>query len=200
MISAGLTGGIASGKTTTARVFGQMGARRIDADEVAHGVLRRPDIRAQIESRFPGVLDAHGQVDRTRLAPRVFAEPDARAWLNARIHPPVREEIRRTLDRWQADGWDGLVVVEVPLLIESGTPRRYGPVILAWCPAPLQLHRLMARDGLTRDEAELRLAAQLPLDKKRASADYIIDTSSPLDDVRRQAEAIMRALTAAPHG
>jgi dephospho-CoA kinase len=197
MITAGLTGGIASGKTTVAGMFTRLGARVIDADAVAHEVLRRPDIIAAVAARFGrSVLDDRGGVDRKRLGSAVFADPAEREWLNHLTHPPVRDEIRRHLAAPAAGGAPALTIVDVPLLVESGEPRRYGPMILAYCPEEIQVERLMRRDCLNRAAALQRVRAQRPIDEKRAVADFIIDTSGPLADTFRQVRDVHARLLA----
>jgi dephospho-CoA kinase len=195
LVTAGLTGGIASGKSTVAGFFRELGARVIDADAIAHQVLHREAVVGDLIRRFgAGILAPDGRVDRRRLGPRVFGDPEGREWLNRRIHPEVREEIAQRLEEERLAGAHSLAVVDVPLLVESGEPRRYGPLILAWCPPALQLHRIMARDGLAEPEARARLEAQLPIDGKRALADHIIDTSGAFEETRRQVESAYLAL------
>lgn len=195
LVTAGLTGGIASGKTTVAGFFRELGARVIDADAIAHRVLRRQAVVRDLVGRFGGgILAPDGRVDRRLLGPLVFGDPAAREWLNRRVHPEVREEIARRLEEERRAAAHPLAVVDVPLLVESGEPHRYGPLILAWCPPAIQLRRIMARDGLKETEARSRLESQLPIDEKRARADYIVDTSGTLEEVRRQVETVYQAL------
>jgi len=195
MITAGLTGGIASGKTTVAGMFARLGARVIDADAVAHEILLRDEIVCAVTARFGrSVLDDQGRVDRKRLGGAVFADPVHRTWLNRLMHPPVRAEIQRRLDEPSDGGAPPLTIVDVPLLVESGEPRRYGPLILAYCPEEIQVERLMRRDALNRSAALQRIQAQRPIDEKRAAADFIVDTSGPLADTFRQVQDVRRLL------
>ena len=195
MITAGLTGGIASGKTTVAGMFARLGARVIDADAVAHEILLRDEIVFAVAARFGrSVLDDRGRVDRKRLGGAVFADPAHRAWLNRLMHPPVRAEIRRRLDEPGDGGTPPLTIVDVPLLVESGEPRRYEPLILAYWPEEIQVERLMRRDSLNRSAALQRIRAQRPIDEKRAVADFIVDTSGPLADTFRQVQDVRRLL------
>ena len=195
LVTAGLTGGIASGKSTVAGFFRELGARVIDADAIAHRVLQREAVVGDLVQRFgDGILAPDGRVDRRRLGPRVFGDPEAREWLNRRIHPAVREEIAHRLEEERRAGAHRLAIVDVPLLVESGEPRRYGRLVLAWCPPALQLQRIMARDGLREEEARARLASQLPIDEKRAHADHIVDTSGTFEETRRQVESCYLAL------
>lgn len=195
LVTAGLTGGIASGKTTVAGFFDELGALVIDADAIAHLVLQRQAVVWDLIGHFgTGILTADGRVDRSRLGPRVFGDPDDREWLNRRIHPEVREMIAQRLEVERRAGAHPLAVVDVPLLVESGEPRRYGPLVLAWCPPALQLRRIMARNGLKEADARARLESQLPIDDKRAHADHIVDTSGTFEETRRQVESVYRAL------
>ncbi len=195
MISAGLTGGIASGKTTVAGFFRDAGAAVVDADRMAHEVLREPEVRTCIVDRLgETVLDAAGEVDRHRLGPKVFGDDALRTWLNELVHPRVRHRIREAMDTLAVAAPDGVIIVDVPLLIESGHPRRYGPVILAYCPPAVQLDRLVRRDGLPPEEARARIRSQLPIDEKRPHADYLIDTTRPMTETRLRVTEVLAAL------
>jgi len=196
LLTAGLTGSIATGKSTVAAIFRRLGDVVLDADAIAHEVLARPGIRAAIERHFgPTVMGGDGAVDRSRLGKIIFADDAERRWLNRLTHPPIRREIRRRLGRLAESGAAELVIVEVPLLLESRQPRRYGPVILAWCPAHIQRERLMSRDDLSREAAERRIRSQLPIEDKRVMADYIIDTSATLAETEVQVAQVRRRLT-----
>lgn len=194
---AGLTGGIATGKTTVAGFFVELGARVIDADLIAHEILRRPEVLGTVRERFgQGVMAPDGDVDRKLLGSRVFADSEARLWLNRLVHPLVREEIARRLAAERTVFPHALFIVDVPLLIESGAYRLYGPLILAYCPMEIQLRRMLSRDGLARAEALSRLAAQVPIAEKLQFADYVIDTSCPLQDTRRRVRDVYERLMA----
>ncbi|MBN2430882.1 MAG: dephospho-CoA kinase [Acidobacteria bacterium] len=195
LLTAGLTGSIATGKSTVAGFFRQLGDVVLDADVIARKILDRPAVRTAIQEHFgPAVMDATGAVDRPRLAEIIFDDETARLRLNTLTHPAIRREIRRRLRLLAAAGAAELVIVEVPLLLESARPRRYGPVILAYCPAEIQLQRLMRRDGLSHEAAERRIRAQIPIDEKRPMADYIIDTSTTETETKKQALQVRRRL------
>jgi dephospho-CoA kinase len=192
-----LTGSIATGKSTVAGMFHRLGDAVIDADAIAHEVLRRPAVRQAIREKFgPAVTDEAGEIDRPHLGEIIFSDGPSRAWLNRLTHPPIRFEIRRQIRRLFRENPRRLIIVEVPLLLESGRSRRYGPVILAWCPEKMQLERLMKRDGLTQASAERRVRAQLSIAEKRLRADYIVDTSLPLAETSRQVEQVRQRLLA----
>lgn len=192
----GLTGGIASGKSTVSRMLREMGAHVLDADVIAREVVEpgTPGLAA-VAARFPGVLTPEGRLDRARLGTRVFGDAAERAALNRIIHPLVSQA---SLEKMQALAAQGLerVIYDVPLLIENGLHAGMEGVILVWVPRPVQQARLMARDGLDEAAAEARLASQLPLDDKRPHATWIIDNSGDLASTRAQVERVWQAVLA----
>ncbi|MBU8900107.1 dephospho-CoA kinase [Corallococcus sp. H22C18031201] len=194
----GLTGGIASGKSTVTRMLRELGAQVLDADVLAREVVEpgTPGLAA-VAARFPGVVGPDGRLDRAKLGAHIFATPTERAALNAITHPLVREAFIRRVQALEAQGVER-VIYDVPLLIESGMHAWMAGVALVWVPRDVQKARLMSRDGLDSSAAEARLAAQLPLDDKRAHATWVIDNSAGLDATRAQVEAMWRAMLA--HG
>ncbi|NOK04392.1 MULTISPECIES: dephospho-CoA kinase [unclassified Myxococcus] len=192
----GLTGGIASGKSTVTRVLRELGAEVLDADVIAREVVEpgTPGLAA-VAARFPGVVGSDGRLDRAKLGARVFGDPAERAALNDITHPLVRQAF---MDKLQALEERGVarVIYDVPLLIESGMHAWMEAVAVVWVPRALQKARLMSRDGLDSDAADARLAAQLPLDDKRAHATWVIDNSGDLASTRAQVEAMWRAMLA----
>lgn len=197
----GLTGGIASGKSTVAAMFRALGAHIIDADEVYHSLIQpgpspdhRPSPLAQrINSEFPGTLRADGTLDRPALASVVFGDPAKRRALELITHPAVAQEVAARIATLHAAGVER-VLYDVPLLYERGLEQGMHGVIVVWVPHDLQRQRLQQRDGFSDTDAERRLAAQLPLDEKRKRADWVIDNSGPLDATRQQVEHIWRIL------
>ena len=192
----GLTGGIASGKSTVSRMLRELGAHVLDADVLAREVVEpgTPGLAA-IAARFPDVLTPDGRLDRAKLGARVFGNPTERAALNAIIHPLVGQAF---LEKMQALAAQGLerVIYDVPLLIENGLQAGMDGVLLVWVPRPLQKSRLMARDGLDEAAAEARLGSQLPLDGKREHATWIVDNSGELASTRAQVEQVWQAMLA----
>ena len=192
----GLTGGIASGKSTVSRMLRELGAQVLDADVLAREVVApgTPGL-AGVAARFPGVVGADGQLDRAALGARVFADPAERAALNALLHPLIAQAF---LERTQALAEAGVprVIYDAPLLIENGLHTRMEGVILVAVPREVQRARLMARDGLSAEAAEARLASQLPLEAKRQHATWVVDNSGDLAATRAQVEAIWKALVA----
>ena len=167
------------------------GAHVIDADAVYHDLIRpcggRPSPLAErIEARFAGVVDtASGTVDRRRLGQRVFTDATERAELEALTHPAVAAEVAQRMDALQRQGLS-VAFYEVPLLFEKGLEKGLDGTVVVWVPSAEQLRRLRERDGLGEAQARQRLAAQQPIDAKRAQATWVIDNSGPLADTRAQ--------------
>ena len=186
----GLTGGIASGKSTVTAMFRELGAPVIDADEVARDVveLGTPGL-AEVARRFPGVVDASGRLDRAALGQRVFADPAERRALEAIVHPRIREEVARRIEALARTGVT-VVLYDAALLIENELHRGMDGVIVVSAPESLQRSRLAARDGLDDAAITARLAAQLPLADKRAHATWVVDNGGSLDETRAQVRRI----------
>jgi dephospho-CoA kinase len=192
----GLTGGIASGKSTVSRMLRELGAHVLDADVIAREVVEpgTPGLAA-VAARFPNVLTPDGRLDRAKLGARVFADPAERAALNAIIHPLVGQAFLEKMQALASQGQER-VIYDVPLLIENGLQAGMDGVLLVWVPRPLQKARLMARDGLDEAAAEARLASQLSLDDKRRHATWIVDNSGDLSSTRAQVEQVWQAMLA----
>lgn len=190
----GLTGGIATGKSTVTAMFRALGLPVIDADALAREVVEpgQPAL-AELGARFPGVIGPDGRLDRKKLGERVFGDPAERAALNAITHPRIRElALRRTAEL--AETGAPVALYDAPLLIENRLHEGMDGVILVWCPREVQRARLMARDGLTEAQAEARLASQLPIDAKRPYATWLIDNSGALEATRAQVEQVAAKL------
>jgi len=195
MLRVALTGGIATGKTYCLARLAALGAPVIDADRLARDAVAPGTTGlAAVTARFGSeVLEPDGALDRARLAAIVFADPDARRDLERIIHPIVY----RGISDWTAglaSAGRPLAVADVPLLYETGHDRDFDRVVVAACPPDLQVRRLAGRDGLAEPEARRRLAAQWPIERKRASADYVIDTGGTLEATDRQVEDVWAAL------
>ena len=190
----GLTGGIASGKSTVARKLEQLGAVTIDADVLARDVvaLGTEGLKAVVARFGDSVLAANGSLDRRALARVIFADPRARADLNAIIHPLVRERAAEL----EAAAPAGAVVVHViPLLVETGQQDRFDAVVVVDTTVEEQLRRLTCRDGLTRTEAEQRVAAQASREERLGAATHVIDSSGPVQETMRQVGELWRSLS-----
>jgi len=194
ILRVGLTGGIASGKSTVGGFLTQLGAGVIDADAVAHDVVSpQGPAYGDVVARFGRrVLDADGRIDRGVLGGIVFSDPGALEDLNAIVHPRVRAEANQRMAELESVGF-GIAVLDAALLVETGMYRDLDRLVVVRCAAESQLRRLVLR-GLTRRDATLRLAAQAPIERKIAVADYLIDTSGAIDDSRRQTERVWTQL------
>jgi len=186
----GLTGGIGSGKSTVSAMFRELGADVIDADQLAREVVE-PGTPAleEIGRRFPGVVDAEGNLDRAALGARVFADASERRALEAIVHPRIREEMARRTEALARAG-RGVVLYDAALLIENGLHRGMDGVVLVSAPEAVQRARLAARDGLGDAAISARLAAQLPLADKRAHATWVVDNGGSPEETRAQVRRI----------
>jgi len=187
----GLTGGVACGKSTVARFFQDLGAYIIDADRVGHEMIEpgRPAYQDIVDHFGENILDAGG-IDRRKLGPRVFADPQQLRRLNAIVHPRIIARSQELAAEQQRRNPHAVVIVDAALIFESGIGGTMCKVIVAWCRPEQQLERLMAKTGVSREEAERRIKAQMPMEEKRRRADYVIDCSGTLEQSRAQANAI----------
>ena len=191
----GLTGGIASGKTTFAAALRARGVPVIDADALARAAVAPGSFAlAEIARAFgPDVLAADGTLDRRRMADIVFADPDARRRLETITHPAVRRAMAEETARLAAAGHE-LVFYDTPLLFEVGLDRTLDSVAVVWAPPDVQRARLAARDGLGLAEADARLAAQLPIDEKAARADFVVENAGPAPELAAKADRLLADL------
>ncbi len=198
LIVAGLTGGIASGKSTVAAMLAQTGVRIIDADRIARDVVApgREAFQAVCVHFGEAVLQPDGQLDRARLGAMVFNDPRARQDLERIVHPFVFQQISADLKQLAAAQPGAVVILDIPLLIESGWHTALPFIVLVHVPEALQLSRLIRRDGLSAADARSRIRAQMPIEAKRVYADAIIDNSGPRDATRQQVRALYRQLRA----
>ena len=177
----GLTGGMGTGKTTVCRMFRSMGARVIDADRIAHAALK-PRSRTGA-----AVAKAFGTIDRKALGRIVFADPRLRRKLESIVHPYI---IRRVLE--EAGGAGGLVVIDAPLLFETGLDGKVDTTAVVTASRKNQLKRLHAKTGLSAPELTARIRSQMPLSQKVRLADFIIDNNGPLQQTKKQVESLRR--------
>ncbi|MCA1690825.1 MAG: dephospho-CoA kinase [Acidimicrobiales bacterium] len=188
MYVVGLTGGIGSGKSTVSAMLARRGAAVVDTDVIARQVVEPPTpAYAAIVDRFgPGVVVAGGGLDRRALADLVFDDPQALADLNAIVHPAVRAEVAERLAAEQAG--DSVVVLVVPLLVETGMPYDVGVVIVVDCPEDVAVRRLVDARGMDEADVRRRLAAQASREERRARADLVIDNAGSLAELEAQVE------------
>ena len=198
VLRVGLTGGIASGKTTVAGFLSELGAFVLDADRIGHELLAPGGGAVDaVAARFGrDVLAADGGIDREALGKRVFGDPEGRKTLEAIVHPGIRDEIERRIVAHARSGTgSGVAIVDAALLVETGQYKSFDRLIVLRCERDTQLRRLEAR-GLTEAEAEARLGAQAPLETKLAAADYVIDTETETNETRQQTEQVWTTLLA----
>jgi dephospho-CoA kinase len=195
MLRAGLTGGIACGKSTVAAILREMGFRVLDADLLAHQLIEpgQPAYEEVLREFGREICDAQGRIDRARLGAIVFADPAKLAQLNRIIHPRVLEASDRQFAEWAKTEPHGAAFIEAALLVEAGYHRRLDRLVVAWCTPQQQKERLIAR-GMTHDEAERRIGAQMPIEEKKRFATDLIDCSRTLEETRRQVEALAARL------
>jgi dephospho-CoA kinase len=194
----GLTGGIASGKSTVARFFRELGAYVIDADRLAREVLEpgKPGFKEVLEAFGEGYLSSDGSLNRERLAHLVFSDSQARKRLEAIVHPKLLELRQKLVGEIIAKDPHAVIISDAPLLIETGLHTQVDVVVVVWVPREVQIERLMERDGLSRQEAEERLRSQIPLSEKLAFAHYVVDDSRSMEDARQQVKNIFSELQA----
>ena len=203
LLRVGLTGGIATGKSTCLRHFAALGIPTIDSDAIARDLVRpaTPGLAAVVARFGPGVLAPDGSLDRFALGRIVFSDEQARHDLEGIIHPGVFARLQHwfAAEGERADTQDAglgtaVAIADVPLLYEVGSEEAFDRVVVAACTPDQQVARVMTRDGLTESEAQQRIAAQWPIDAKAARADFVIDTSGTKEQTQRQVEEIVDKL------
>jgi dephospho-CoA kinase len=198
----GLTGGIACGKSLVAQCLRTLGAQIIDADELAHRLLEpgQAGYQVVVDAFGPSILDANegttpAPINRRRLGGIIFADAAQRKRLEAILHPLIFDAADRQRAALEAASLNALIIFVAPLLFETGADRRVDRTIAVVADEATQASRLMARDGLSREEALQRIRAQWPVGEKQRVADDTIDGARPQDDVRRQVAELYKKLT-----
>lgn len=193
MIVIGLTGSIGMGKSTVARMFAEEGAPAFDSDAAVHALYAQGGAAvAPVAAAFPGV-ERGGAIDRAALSPLVVDNPEAMRRLEAIVHPLVREAQADFLRRNREAGVKA-VVLDIPLLFETGAAGAFDKIVVVSAPAEIQRARVLARPGMTPEKFESLLARQVPDAEKRARADFVIDTGGSLEATRAQVRAVLDAL------
>jgi dephospho-CoA kinase len=194
----GLTGGLASGKSTVAARFRARGVPVIDADQLAREVVEpgSEGLARVVEAFGEGVLAPDGSLDRARLGELVFAAPEKRRALNAILHPRIGALSAQRITALDAAG-EPLACYEAALLVENGLSDAFRPLVVVAVLPEVQVARAMARDGSTEDQARARVAAQLPLATKIAAADHVIDNAGSAAETERRADEVLEAIRAA---
>jgi len=195
MFILGLTGSIGMGKTTTARLFAEEGVPVHDSDAAVHRLYEGEAVAA-IEAAFPGTT-ADGKVDRQKLGGRVVNDALALKRLEAIVHPLVRQSETRFLELARAAG-EKIVVLDIPLLYETGGEKRVDAVVVVTAPAETQRQRVLERPGMTPEKLDALLAKQMPDSEKCARADFIVDSGGGLEAAREQVRNILREIAKLP--
>ena len=196
MIVAGLTGGIASGKSTVARLFRDMGCHIIDLDHLSRVVVEpdRPAWRDIVDWLGGDVLNNDRTLNRRRLAALAFTNTETRKHLDKIVHPRVFEDYEKKLMLIRENDSQAIVIADIPLLMEVDAQHRFDRVIVVYVPPEEQIARLIRRDGLTCQAALDRLKSQMPIDEKTKAADYVIDNTGSVDQTEQQVRAVYDAL------
>ena len=196
MLLIGLTGGIASGKTTVSNMFVKLGAHLIDADVIARDVVK-PDKPAwkEIVSAFgESVLGDKKEIIREKLAAAIFNSPEKRKQLEAITHPKIIEEENQLINEIRKNNKPGIIILDAALLIEAGHHNRVDKLIVVYLNKNTQIKRLRKRDSLSLADAEKRLDSQMSLDEKVNLANYVIDNGKSTDEVEKQVSQIYKKL------
>ncbi|ERS83964.1 dephospho-CoA kinase [Marinobacter sp. C1S70] len=186
----GLTGGIGSGKSTVARMFGALGVHWVDADDVARQVVEpgTQALRAIADHFGESILQGNGELDRAALRQKVFEDPEQRRWLEGLLHPIIRQELIRQLS--PEDYNLPYVMLVSPLLLETNQHELVERIVVVDVPEETQINRTMTRDGNSREQVERILAAQMPRAARREKADAIINNAQPLERVEASVHAL----------
>jgi dephospho-CoA kinase len=194
VIKAVLTGGIATGKSYVSTRLREAGVPLVDADVLSREVVApgTTGLAAVVRRFGREVLTSEGLLNRVRLGHIIFRDPAARRELEEIVHPAVRDRIQRFFDSLPRD--TPIAVADIPLFFETGKRGYFDKIIVVACPREMQLERIGVRDGLSREDAERRLAAQLPIDEKVKHADYVIRTDGTVQDTDRQVQDLLTKL------
>ncbi|MFN8008901.1 MAG: dephospho-CoA kinase [Terriglobia bacterium] len=196
MTRVGLTGGIASGKSTVCRMFREKGCQIIDADQVAHGLIRReqPCFEAVVKKFGREILDPSGEINRKKLGEIVFEDRSKLESLNSIVHPEVIRTILAILAGREKEHPRERSLVEASLMIESGFYKSFQRLIVVTCSPEQQMERLMARNGLSAEQSRNRVSLQMPLDEKIRFADFVVDNSGSLENTQAQVNHLFQKL------
>lgn len=193
-----LTGGIATGKSTVARLLGERGALILDADEVARQIVEpgKPCWESLRSLLGPDYFEPEGTIKRRKLRDGIIENSQLRLQVNAILHPSIISGMESEWNKATRANPTRPVVFDIPLLFEAGLAGRFDLVILVYTPPQIQVHRLMKRDGVSREEAEKTLAMQLPIDSKKPLAHIVVDNSRTPEATRRQVNELFLQLLA----
>lgn len=192
----GLTGGIATGKSTVSAILENAGAVIIDADRIARMVVKKnmPAYRQILDKFGKSILLPDGAIDRTALGNLIFNDPQKKQLLNTIVHPYVRKETDRQLKHLEKNNPDALVILDIPLLFEAGMGSDLSEVIVVYAPEHIQIKRLMKRDHISHADAMARVRSQMPIEEKKKLATMVIDNSGTREHTRKQTLEIFQRL------
>ena len=192
MLRVGLTGGIASGKSTVARTFRELGAHVLDADRIAREIVPpgSPALARIARAFGKELIRPDGTLDRAALGAVVFADAGKRRVLEGILHPLILDEIDRRVDELERSDPQGVVIVEAALILEMGRQAEFDTLVVVWADEQQQRRRMMQRDGLSAEDAGRRLDAQMPLAEKRGRAQFVVDNSGDQAACRADAERV----------
>ncbi len=198
MLRIGLTGSIASGKSTISQMFTALGVRVIDTDVIARRVVMpgSTGLTRLVAEFGKNLLRNDGSLNRQLLGELIFADPEKRQRLNNILHPLISAVTEEEIKKYSRQHPNGMIIVDVPLLIETNLSHCFYPIILVWVPTAIQLERLKARDDIDEKTAKLKISSQMSPDEKRKHADFIIDNSGSLAASKTQVEKIFHCLQA----
>ena len=198
MLRVGLTGGIASGKSTVGRMLGELGCKVIDSDGITRQLFEAGHpINAAVSEAFgPAVVASDGSINRKVLGEMVFNSPELRQKLNGLVHPAIKKRQEEFLMQAGAEDPHAIGIVEAALIIEAGNYKNYDKMVVVSCPPNVQRQRLRERSGLTPKQIETRIASQMPIEEKVKFADYVVDNSGDIENLRRQVETVYSQLRA----
>ncbi|MFH2045182.1 MAG: dephospho-CoA kinase [Pseudomonadota bacterium] len=196
MITAGLTGGIATGKSTVSSFLKEAGATIIDADIIAkEAVIKNSPAWHDIIKAFgKEVLLADGEINRTYLGDIIFRDHSKKVVLNKIVHPYVSKKMFEMVEETRQSSPDSVLILDIPLLIESGTYKRFEDVILVYIPEEIQLKRLMERDSISETDAMYKIRSQMPIEEKKQHATIVIDNSESIEATKQKAIEVFNCL------
>ncbi len=198
MVLVGLTGGIGTGKSTVSSLLETYGARIIDADKIAREVVKpgTPGLTALFREFGSRILGDDGGLDRSSLAQMVFGDPAVRRRVNELLHPLIIAKIHRRITQYRQKDANGVIVIDAPLLLETGLDELVKFVLVVYASEAVQMHRLMKRDKLSSDEARGRIRAQMPLKEKVKKADFVINNDGSVEHTSAQVKEAWNLITA----
>ncbi|MDQ7056597.1 MAG: dephospho-CoA kinase [Persephonella sp.] len=193
MLKVGLTGSIGTGKSTVAGIFKEFGAYVISADKIVHKLLEEEEIKEKIREEFGDVFTPEGKVDRKKVAQVIFENEKKRKVLEGILHPLVFREIEKFFKKIEKKDPEAVAIAEVPLMIETGSYKNYDIIIVVYAPRNIQLKRLIEK-GLSREEAEKRIKAQMPVEEKIKYADIVIENTGSIEELEKEVREIYEIL------